>query len=72
MAGLLRGLEATATIVSTLGTWNGAPDIARNDVAHMMASFREQLSTIRDVVLEISETAGEAVAVRTTRMTAAR
>ncbi len=61
MAHLLRGLESTARVVHILGTAENLLQIENEDVAHMMASFREQLSTIRDSVEGISDLANEAL-----------
>lgn len=61
MAELLKGLEATASIIETLGLTENAQDIETENVAHMMSSFREQLSTIRSGVQGIADIADEAL-----------
>jgi hypothetical protein len=60
LAELLRGLEATANIVHILGMADNPLSIDNEDIAHMMSSFREQLTTIRDSVEGISYMASEA------------
>ena len=72
LAGLLRGLEGTAEIVATLGSTHDAPPIGTHMVAHMMSSFRETLSTVRDALHEISEIAGEAACLSTKEVATAK
>lgn len=54
-AELLRGLESTARVIHTLGTGDNPNYVDHEDVAHMMGSFREQISTIRDSIEGISD-----------------
>lgn len=54
-AELLRGLESTARVIHILGTGDNPNYVDHEDVAHMMGSFREQLSTIRDSIEVISD-----------------
>ncbi len=58
---LLKGLEATARIIHVLGMADNPLSIENEDVAHMMSSFREQLTTIRDSVEGIADMADQAL-----------
>lgn len=60
-AELLKGLEATARIIHVLGMADNPLSIENRDVAHMMSSFREQLTTIRDSVEDIANLAEQAL-----------
>ncbi len=60
-AELLKGLEATARIIHVLGMADNPLSIGNEDVAHMMSSFREQLTTIRDSVEGIANLAEQAL-----------
>lgn len=58
---LLRGLESTARVIHILGTGDNPNYVDHEDVAHMMGSFREQLTTIRDSVEGIADMAARAL-----------
>ncbi len=58
---LLKGLEATARIIHLLGVADNPESIETEDLAYMMSSFREQLTTIRDSVEGIADVADQAL-----------
>lgn len=60
-AELLKGLEATAKIIHVLGLADNPESIDTEDLAHMMSSFREQLTTVRDSVAGIADVADQAL-----------
>lgn len=60
-AELLKGLEATARIIHVLGMADSPLSLRNEDVAHMMSSFREQLTTVRDSVEGIADMADRAL-----------